>query len=395
MHVSNSRRRVLAVTGAAATTTLAGCGDLARFVGSSGASKDWPSFAHNPANTGYTSETSGPQETPEVRWQIEVNGSITASPVVADGAVYASSFDGNLYALDAETGDEEWRFGTGDSLYGSPAVDNDRVFVGSTDGSLYAIGTDTGEEEWAYDTPNEGIVAASPAVVDDTVYCEFSGYVFALDAGSGDERWRTKTGSGLFFGPAVADGTVFSVPNRSLQAYDAKSGGKRWSISLSATWTWPVVAEGAVHLGGGDRLLAIGVASGDIRWEANHGKLVTTTPAAGPDGFYYGTMSRPPDQGTPSVLRGVNASGEQQWSLDLAGQAGAGTSLADDMLYVGTRPLEGATGAVHAIDAQTGERAWRLQTEGVIGGAPAIADGSVYVGTAGSNNEPGYVYAIE
>lgn len=385
------RRRVLALAGTAAVSAVTGCSSL---LGAPSGASDWSSFAHDPANTGHTSDASGPADGAEARWRTEVDGAVVASPVVADGTVYASSFDGNLYAFDAETGDEDWRFETGDALYSSPAVEDGRVFAGSQGGILYAVAAETGEEEWAHDAPDEEWVAASPAVVGETVYCESAGHLFAVDAPSGVERWRVETEGGHAFGPAVADGTVFTAPNRSLRAYDAESGVERWSVSLTATWTWPVVADGAVHLGGEDRLFAVDAASGDVRWTAEREKFVTTTPAAGPEGFYYGVMDAPRGQGSPSTLRAVDSAGERRWSLGLAGQAGAGTSLADGVLYVGTRPIEGAAGGVHAIDAQSGKRAWHFTTEGVVGGAPAVADGGLYVGAAGAGNESGSVYAL-
>ena len=45
-----------------------------------------------------------------------------SSPVVAEGAVFFGSGDGNVYALDAATGDLNWKFQTGDVVHASPAL---------------------------------------------------------------------------------------------------------------------------------------------------------------------------------------------------------------------------------------------------------------------------------
>jgi len=50
-------------------------------------------------------------------------GSAEAQEEGASGAtVYVGSFDGNVYALDAETGEEQWRFETGEGVRSSPTV---------------------------------------------------------------------------------------------------------------------------------------------------------------------------------------------------------------------------------------------------------------------------------
>jgi outer membrane protein assembly factor BamB len=64
---------------------------------------------------------------------------MVSSPAVGGGVVYIGSFDGNVYAIDAQSGQKEWAFQTGDIVHSSPAVVNGVVYVGSFDGNLYAF----------------------------------------------------------------------------------------------------------------------------------------------------------------------------------------------------------------------------------------------------------------
>ena len=49
-----------------------------------------------------------------------------------------------------------------------------------------------------------------PAVVDGIVYIgSGDNYVYALDAGTGEERWRFETGQMVVSSPAVVDGVVY------------------------------------------------------------------------------------------------------------------------------------------------------------------------------------------
>jgi hypothetical protein len=46
----------------------------------------------------------------------------------------------------------KWTFKTDDPIIGSPAVANGIVFFGSTDGNLYALDEETGRQKWKYRT---------------------------------------------------------------------------------------------------------------------------------------------------------------------------------------------------------------------------------------------------
>jgi hypothetical protein len=63
-----------------------------------------------------------------------------------DGTVFVGSYDGNydgnLYAVAADTGSEEWAFETGGRVSSSPTVVDGTVFVGSGDDNLYAVDAD-------------------------------------------------------------------------------------------------------------------------------------------------------------------------------------------------------------------------------------------------------------
>ena len=54
--------------------------------------------------------------------------------------MFVGSFDGTLYAIDAETGRERWRFETGPPLVASPAVGGGSLVIGTDDGVIYCFG---------------------------------------------------------------------------------------------------------------------------------------------------------------------------------------------------------------------------------------------------------------
>ena len=75
----------------------------------------------------------------ELIWKHPTAGVVSSSPVIAEGVLYVGSEDGNLFALDAETGEPRWMHPTGDKVYSSPSVTDGILYVGSSDGRLYAL----------------------------------------------------------------------------------------------------------------------------------------------------------------------------------------------------------------------------------------------------------------
>src|SRR5450755_1371924 len=57
-----------------------------------------------------------------VKWTFHTHGEVISSPAVVAGVVYVGSTDGNLYAIDEESGALRWKFATGARIPSSPAV---------------------------------------------------------------------------------------------------------------------------------------------------------------------------------------------------------------------------------------------------------------------------------
>jgi len=72
-------------------------------------------------------------------WSFVTGNPVVGSPAVANGVVYATSTDANVYALDAHTGVELWNYTTGDVVPGSPTVVNGVLYFTSYDDNVYAF----------------------------------------------------------------------------------------------------------------------------------------------------------------------------------------------------------------------------------------------------------------
>ena len=172
-------------------------------------------------------------------WKHTTGGPAPSTPAVVGGTLYVVSYDGKLHALDARTGRVRWKFATGgerrfeakglnglqprnqtiadpfDVFLSSPVVAEGAVYFGSGDGNLYAVDVASGELRWKFQTGD--VVHASPAYADGVLYFgSWDSYFYAVEAATGKEKWRFHGGEdpvlhnqvGFQSSPAVANGVV-------------------------------------------------------------------------------------------------------------------------------------------------------------------------------------------
>jgi len=131
-------------------------------------------------------------------------------PVVANGRVlFGSSADDKVHCLDAKTGAPVWAFYTEGPVRFAPIVAGDRVYFGSDDGKVYCVTAAEGQLVWSRRIapedrriPGNGrIISAWPVrtsviLQEGRVYATAgmfpseTVYLVALDAATGEERWR-------------------------------------------------------------------------------------------------------------------------------------------------------------------------------------------------------------
>ncbi|MSU70685.1 MAG: hypothetical protein EXS39_07920 [Opitutaceae bacterium] len=202
-------------------------------------------------------------------------------------------------------GTEVWRFPTFNWILSRPAVAGYRVYFGSVDGRLYAVDARCGALVWSYTAgrhlryspqvvPGSVVceaVCGSPLVVDDTVYCGADdGFLYALDASTGAEKWVFQTEKWIWGRPlwtanilivASADGRVYGV--------DASSGKRLWVRATGNANYADVVALGPLALVActNGRLYALDAATGEIAWTFEADAGLRAAPAVDAQGIIY------------------------------------------------------------------------------------------------------------
>ena len=206
------------------------------------------------------------------RWMFETGHRVWATPLIISDTVYIGSMDRHLYALNLSDGKVRWDFHAGGAFAGMPTLRDDTLYIGAFDDRLYAIDASAGTERWHF--ASENWFWGSPVVYDDIVYtADAAGNVYAVDADTGVQIWHqpldapvragvalTKDGSRLFVGSQ--DGTLYAL--------DTTDGFVMWSRpGEGQVLSKPVISESVVYellLYGSFRIRALHLDNGREVW---------------------------------------------------------------------------------------------------------------------------------
>jgi outer membrane protein assembly factor BamB len=350
------------------------------------------------------------------KWKFETNGEIDSSPAVGpDGIVYVGSDDGNLYAVDPETGLEKWRFPSGGKIQSSPAVSSvdGTIFFGSLDNTFYALNKN-GSIKWTYNIGD--FVFSSPAISSDgrVVYVGASNNtIYSFNASIGALRWKVATGGKIVSSPAIGyDGIENVVYVGSLDhhvyALSASNGQIKWKFETSTeVYGSPAIgSDGRIYFGEcriGDtlennyKLFCINV-DGSKFWEFSQGTGFYSSPAIGPDdNIYIGSWD--------GYFLSIRSDGTLSWSTRISpprsiySSPAVGLSRNYPVLYVGAKdgnfyafqtPAVSDTNVGGGLSANRQD--WIFTTgDDILNSSPAIdQNGTIYFGSHDKN-----LYAVQ
>ena len=351
---------------------------------------------------------------------------------VANGALFLGTLDGQLIALDQQTGKEKWATQVGDPAFGytetmAPLVIGDKVIIG-TSGAEYGIrgfvkayNAANGQLAWTWYTlpaPEEGGwwgKWSKTTWEGEDLHRDIAKE--KADSAKHKDAWKTGGGS-MWMTPAYdadtktlfvaignpspdLDGSIRPGDNlwtESVVAIDATSGKFKWGYQEVPhdVWDLDAVSPPVIAMVGGTKAV---VEAGKTGWvyvlDAGTGKLIRKSEAFVPQENMF---AQPTAKGV-RMLPGAN--GGEEWSPiavhpDLAYAYTVGlhqpmnyithyAPYEKARLWLGSAFVaiagEGQWGNVTAIDLATGKKVWQVKTEQpMMGGATATAGGLVFTG---------------
>jgi len=399
----------------------------------------WPMFHNQQSHLGYnpfekTISKANAQQL-GLAW-VGIMGDIadTSSPAIVNGMAYIGSFDGRLYAFNADGCGQDtcqplWSGATENAILSSPAVANGAVYVGSEDHKLYAFAANgCGQSDcqplWVGLT--NGAIDSGPVVTSATVYVgseDHNFYAFSA-TGCGQSTcaplWWVPTGGGVNSAPALVNNVLyFGSQDGKLYAVNAKGCGQQvctplWTAQVGSVvfGSSPAVSNGVVYIASfneknstDSRLYAFS-AGGCIQitcrplWTAPAGDFVVSSPAVANGVVYLGSGD--------DLLYAFDAKGcggalscNFLWRGIAVGSQAAllsAPAVANGLVYVGEN-----NGMVEVFDADGCGQSICLpvtqldiQNEQIVSSSPAVVNGAVYVGSANQFAPPiGRLYVFK
>ena len=222
-------------------------------------------------------------------------------------------------------------------------------------------------QEIAWSTDLSGPVDSSPAVVAGVVYAATSlGSVHALDAATGQPKWRATVPQAVVSSPCVdGERVYFGCVDGYIRALSAASGEPVWQARTGrSVIAPPLLIDGKVVCGSTDgRLYALAAATGEVLWATEPGGEIHAGAAAAGDVVVYGDWDQQVrcvrlTDGTPVWGKPVRPTGSYRADGPIlacpviAGDAVVVASLAPTALT----PHDSLN--IHVLDLATGKRRW-------------------------------------
>jgi outer membrane protein assembly factor BamB len=208
----------------------------------------------------------------EVRWKTAVGGLETDILQFEDSVIGGTS-GGNLVALDLATGQSRWRFQTETAPHSefstlTPALVGDVLYFGGPDGSVYALNARSGKDLWRSELG--GRILTPVRAVDQYVFVGIvEGKIFRLNRSTGATEKELVTEAFPHHGLVPAEGSLLVLLGESkLSSLDLNLENVRWQREADEWSTYnPLLMNDAAIVGTGDgEVLAVKISDGSTVW---------------------------------------------------------------------------------------------------------------------------------
>lgn len=265
---------------------------------------------------------------------------------------------------------ELWSFECEDEVRGTPLVARGSLFVGCYDNNLYALDAETGEFRWKYAT--EGGIPTRPAYKDNVVFVASEDHrLYALTADTGKLIWTYSADGPIRSSPVVYEGHLFfGSDDGNLHVINVLSGRRAWCASAAGpVRSTPALADGCVYFGAESGHLYCSDFRGESKWRFRAKRAITGSAVVHDGVVYVGSMDS-------TLYALVAEAGWEVWRFRLGKPTISTPALINNRLITGC-----ADGNVYAIDSRSSREVWRFETNHQVNGSPLVHEDAVYIGS--------------
>jgi outer membrane protein assembly factor BamB len=288
----------------------------------------------------------------------------------ANGIMYTRYKDFSIGAIDMSAKEEIWRFPTSGRIT-PPVMDQDFLVFGSANKHVYAVDASTGQEFWRSKASAQ--IRYSPAVSAGSVFVSAGHTQFhCLDLYTGRKKWSVRTDTKVLGRPFCYNNLVFQfAEERRLYCHDVGTGECRWTARTEFLDARHLMQVGGV------------LVAPQHPWWYRHRSYYECIEKNGSE--MSDSAFRDPITGEEvadearwrpqSFLAFQIMTGSVAWVLPMPGSIG-GVFSADGVIY-GTCRRDNET-AIFAIEGETGRELWTFGLKPEAYGRVLAHDGRIY-----------------
>lgn len=339
----------------------------------------------------------------EVLWDRSVGDGVEnyfsrIKPIVAYDKVYSASRMGDVIAFEKESGEEIWHTDLSDLnnersfwdgrtsalVAGGPISGLNKIFLGTENGDVFALDADTGEVVWQ--AKIKGEVITQPAIESGIlVVNSASGILKAFDANTGEDLWKVErdvpalTLRGISTPVAASGGVIVGSGKGELNVYMIEKGQAGWLTEIGeatgSTELQRVIDVDSAPVVFGDKIYAISARGNLVAIELNSGRILWKRKYSSyrQISVYRNNIFITNVRGQVYALNRIN--GIERWSnYTLKNRDVTGPAVVGGYVVVGDYE-----GYLHWLDQDTGEIVSRHEVDSSgIHSTPTVVDGVLY-----------------
>lgn len=319
-------------------------------------------------------------------------------PTIAYNKVYSASRMGDVIAFEKESGKKIWETDLGDIhgersfwdsrvsalIAGGPTAGMNKIFLGTENGDIFALDAETGELVWQAKIKGEVI---TPPAIDSGILVvnAASGILQAFDANTGEVLWKSEqevpalTLRGISTPVIASGGVIVGTGKGEVKVYMLPTGQAGWSTEVGeatgSTELERVIDVDSAPVIFGDKIYAISARGNLVAIELKSGRILWKRQFSS----YRQIAVHLNDIYITNVKGHVYAldrnNGIERWSnLLLSNRGVTGPAVVDNYIVVGD-----FEGYLHWIDQETGEIVSRHHVDGSgIHSTPTVSDEILY-----------------
>ncbi len=264
---------------------------------------------------------------------------------------------------------EIWHFECEDEIRGPVLVSDGVVYIGCYDNNLYALDAKSGEFKWKFAT--EGGIPTRPAANEESVFVASEDHSLYALSNNGEWLWSYEAEGPIRSSPLIEDRYIFfGCDDSQLHVVNHESGSKAWSAQAdSPIRSTPLIANDRVYLGSESGDFYCLDFRGERKWRFRAKRGISSSPIIVDGLVYFGSLDW-------TVYALEAEGGFEMWRFRMGRPTISSPVFAAGMIFIGC-----ADGHIYAIDARSSREKWRFQTDHQVTGSPVIHEDSLYCGS--------------